>query len=90
MSKSYEYYKELEQFAGKIVTLDKLKYRVSVSIYNAVYPIRERVISVYLVPVSKTSKEYLETKKILKDDWSIDMLELSPESYVEIYKQLTR
>ena len=90
MSGSYEFYKELEQYAGKVVTLDGLKYRLCISVYDAVYPIKEKVISAYLEPVSKKSKEYLETKKLLKDDWSIDMFSLSLEGYCNVFRQLVK
>jgi hypothetical protein len=90
MARNYEIYKELEQFAGKTVLIDGLQYRLCISVYEAVYPVRERVISAYLNPVSKTSKHYLESKKLLKDDWSLDMFELGLEEYCNVYNQLTR
>ena len=73
---------------GKVVVLDNLKYRLEVSTYKAIYPYEHQVISVHAVPVSKNSKHYQEVRRVLKDDWSTDVLESSVETQTEILSQL--
>lgn len=60
---------------GKIVKIDGRKHMLRVSTYRAIYPYPENVITVYAEPINKKSKYYLDTYKILKYDWSTDVLE---------------
>lgn len=71
---------------GATVKIGKHAHVIKVSVYDAIYPVHQRVISVYADPVNKHSVEYLKTKKILGDDWSTDLLE--SECGDEVFQQL--
>lgn len=78
-----------EQHNGKVVTLDDgTRAKIVVSTINATYPYPAKLISVDAVPVCKTSKRYLTTKRELGDDWMTDVLESSIELQAQILSQL--
>lgn len=87
MSRTYEFYSEFEQHNGKTVMIDGMKCRLEVSVSQAIYPYDHKAISVYATPISKNSKHYRESKAILKDDWSYDVLE-SFDLECDILRQL--
>jgi hypothetical protein len=66
------------EFDGREVTIDGHKHTLRVSAYEAIFPIRERVITVDADPVDKNSEWYRAIRAELRDDWSTDVLD-SPE-----------
>jgi hypothetical protein len=73
---------------GKIVKLDGIAYKIKYSEHKAVYPYNHLSRNAILIPVNKRSKEYLETKRKLGDDWLMDAKDLSEKRLVQIVKQL--
>lgn len=87
--RSYEIYKDWEQYHNRVVLIDGLKYRLKVSTLNAIYPYPEKKISVAAYPVNKNSKHYKEVKAVLKDDWSTDILDSDIDVQCDILAQLS-
>ena len=73
---------------GKIITIEGKKYKIKVSSYKAIYPYERMVISVYAEMMDKADPEYLDTKLILGDDWSTDVLDSGDDFYAAVYLQL--
>jgi hypothetical protein len=66
------------EFDGREVTIDGRKHVLRVATYEAIFPIRERVVTVYADPVDKDSEWYCAIRADLGDDWSTDVLD-SPD-----------
>ena len=73
---------------GKIVTIEGKKYKIKVSSYKAISPYERMVISVLAEMMNKSDPEYLNTKLILGDDWSTDVLDSGDDFYAAVYLQL--
>lgn len=83
-----EHHAEWLEHNGKVITLDGLQHRLEVETRETRYPYQANVISVSAVPVSKTSKHYIETKQQLGDDWSVDVLSSDLDVLTAIMIQL--
>jgi hypothetical protein len=88
MARLTEHNEFWKEHRGAKVTLSGLKHRLEVDIHEAYYPYPHTCIYVSAVPLDKTSKEYLSTKRYLGDDWFTDVLESDPEVIVDVMKQL--
>jgi len=84
---SYTNYGFWAEFDGRKVEIDGHVHILRVSSYEVIFPVKQRVISVYAEPVDKTSKWYCAIRAELRDDWSTDVLQ-SPEVESAIYSQL--
>lgn len=79
-----------QEFHGRIVTIDGLKWKVRVNAYKAIYPYEWTVTTVNLDPTAATkcSNHYRQIKAELRDDWSTDVLSSDIEFQVEVQQQL--
>lgn len=59
---------------GRVVTIEGLKWVLTTSEYDAVYPTRRRVLIADLdaSPDTMQTEEYKRVKRELGDDWSFD------------------
>jgi len=73
---------------GKVITVRGKKYKIKVSSHKAIYPYERMVISVMAEMMDKNDLEYLETKLILGDDWSTDVLDSGDDFYSAVYLQV--
>lgn len=87
MSRSYKYNSYWVELDGYEVTLDGHAHIIRVSSYMAIFPYRQRVITVYAVPNDTDSEWYRTIRRKLGDDWSTDVLE-SSEVEEAIFSQL--
>ena len=73
---------------GKTVKVQGKKYKIKVSSWKAIYPYKRYVISVMAEMVDKDDPEYIEVRRILRDDWSTDVLESGDDFYCAVHEQL--
>ncbi len=88
MAKLYSLYKEWEKQDGKRVKINNLTHTLKVTVMDQKYPYPEKLVDVIAVPLSKSSKHYIETKKQLGDDFVVDILNVSIETLTDVYNQL--
>lgn len=87
--KDYPPIEELyEKFNERTIKLDGIAYKIKFYRYRAVYPYERMCVSVDLTPVNKKSKFYLERRRQMGDDWSIDGMNLGTDAFVKVYNQL--
>lgn len=73
---------------GKIVIVDGKQYKIRVTSFEAIYPYKRYVISVYADPVDKEDPEYRRIKALLGDDWMTDVLDsLDDAFYASVFGQ---
>jgi hypothetical protein len=89
MARNAAFYSDWMDHHGAVVLIGAEAYSIQVSSWNAIYPVRQRVISVSAVPIDRQSAHYLETKRRLGDDWSIDVLDSDVDLQASILSQLT-
>ena len=87
--KLYESYKNWEQFDGRVVKIEGYNHRIKVRVQNGIYPYPRKLIDVSAVPMNKNSNWYQETKKLLGDDWSTDVLDSDIDLQCSILEQLS-
>jgi hypothetical protein len=85
-----EFFTEWTVANGQTVIIDNLKYKIRVSTFRATFPYPFTAITVDAEPVSKTSAHYIEVRKALQDDWSIDLLDpyLDVDTFVSVCEQV--
>jgi hypothetical protein len=83
-----EYYRDWLEHHDKTVKIDGVMHRLDVRSHNAIYPYKHTAISVHAIPVNRRSKHYKETKQVLGDHWSIDVLESDVTIQTAILTQL--
>lgn len=87
MARSFKVYGFWAQHENKIVKVDGISCRIKISVYVQRYPYEQQVISIYAEPISHSTEKYKETKRILGDDWSTDVLDSDIEVQSEILRQ---
>lgn len=87
MARHAEFYQEWLEHDGKAVWIDKHKYLLRVSTFDAIYPYPYKGISVYAEPINKNAGWYREIKRKLQDDWSTNVLESDPVLQADILEQ---
>jgi len=75
MSHSYKVYGFWAEFDGRKVTVEGHDYILRVTSYMAIFPVEQRVISVYADPVDKDSQWYWDHHRQAGGAWSTDVLE---------------
>ncbi len=73
---------------GKVVTIDKLKYKIKAQQYEAIYPYKHQVTKIWFEPVNRTSNHYKDIKLKLGDDWLLEYDGISDDDQIEVLKQL--
>ena len=77
-------------YDGRIVFVDGYSWKLRVETYDAVYPVKQSLTSVWLEPTKTTrwSDYYMTIKRRLRDDWTTDVLSSEPELQAELMRQL--
>jgi hypothetical protein len=90
MSNRTEYCEVWIRNDGRIVTVEGLRCKIKALTYDAIYPVAQSMTMVSLVPTRAARKtaRYEESRRMLRDDWSFDALELDCEAYADVMRQL--
>jgi hypothetical protein len=84
MSHDIKYHSVWLNHDGDLISIDNVVCQVKVRVVNAIYPYKHTAIYVDADPVDKEDPKYLETKRQLNDDWSIDILSMDPDKIVSL------
>lgn len=72
-------YRDWLKYNGSIIVIDGLRCMIRMDVVKQYYPYEAEMLSCHLEPIDKDDPSYLETKLLLKDDWSFDGFDLADE-----------